>query len=87
MLEIIDLGTYLGIAEYFSVMWFAPLDWVICGGMTGPKFVQIMGVWVARLRDQCIAADVPFFFKGWGGDGKQGARIDWREWKQFPEGK
>lgn len=43
-----------------------PLDWVICGGETGPKARPMHPDWVRTLRDQCVAAGVPFFFKGWG---------------------
>jgi protein gp37 len=64
------------------------LDWVICGGETGPGARPMYTDWVRSLRDQCVAADVPFFFKKWGswhadsvdGDGI----IDGKEWRQFP---
>ena len=42
------------------------LDWVICGGETGPRARPMHPDWVRSLRDQCVAAGVPFFFKGWG---------------------
>lgn len=42
------------------------LDWVICGGETGHKARPMHPDWVRSLRDQCKAADVPFFFKQWG---------------------
>jgi protein gp37 len=42
------------------------LDWVICGGETGPGARPVHLDWVRGLRDQCVAAQVPFFFKGWG---------------------
>ena len=42
------------------------LDWVICGGETGPGARPMHPDWVRSLRDQCQAAEVPFFFKGWG---------------------
>lgn len=45
------------------------LDWVICGGETGPGSRPMHPDWVRDLRDQCIQAEVPFFFKSWG---------DWR---------
>jgi len=43
-------------------------------------------VWARSLRDQCIAAGVPFFFKQWGGPTSKagGAKLDGREWRQFP---
>lgn len=42
------------------------LDWVICGGETGPGARPMHPDWVRWLRDQCQAAGVPFFFKQWG---------------------
>lgn len=42
------------------------LDWVICGGETGPGARPMHPDWVRSLRDQCQSAGVPFFFKGWG---------------------
>ena len=42
------------------------IDWVICGGETGPGARPMHPDWVRSLRDQCQAAGVPFFFKGWG---------------------
>lgn len=45
---------------------FKLLDWVICGGETGPKARPMHPDWVRSLRDQCKAANVPFFFKQWG---------------------
>lgn len=44
----------------------ANIDWVICGGETGPKARPMHPDWVRSLRDQCQAAQVPFFFKQWG---------------------
>ena len=42
------------------------LDWVICGGESGPKARPMHPDWARSLRDQCRDADVPFFFKQWG---------------------
>ncbi len=42
------------------------LDWVICGGETGSNARPTHPDWVRSLRDQCKAADTPFFFKSWG---------------------
>lgn len=42
------------------------LDWVICGGESGPRARPMHPDWARSLRDQCRAADVPFFFKQWG---------------------
>lgn len=42
------------------------LDWVIVGGETGPGARPMHPDWVRSIRDQCVDASVPFFFKGWG---------------------
>jgi len=42
------------------------IDWVICGGETGKHARPMHPAWVRSLRDQCVAAGVPFFFKQWG---------------------
>ncbi len=39
------------------------IDWVICGGESGPQARPMHPDWARGLRDQCQAADVPFFFK------------------------
>lgn len=42
------------------------IDWVIVGGESGRKARPLAPQWATALRDQCAAADVPFFFKQWG---------------------
>lgn len=42
------------------------LDWVIVGGESGPTARPMHPDWARNLRDQCAAANVPFFFKQWG---------------------
>jgi protein gp37 len=47
-----------------------PLDgigWVIVGGESGPGARPMEEAWVVDIRDQCRRAEVPFFFKQWGG--------------------
>jgi protein gp37 len=44
----------------------AHIQWVIAGGESGPGARPMHPDWVRGLRDQCQAADVPFFFKQWG---------------------
>lgn len=45
---------------------FHGIDWVICGGESGPGARPMHPDWVRSLRNQCTAANVPFFFKQWG---------------------
>ncbi len=47
---------------------------VILGGETGPGARPIHPDWVRSVRDQCAAANIPFFFKQWG---------EWRPESQF----
>lgn len=42
------------------------LGWVICGGESGPGARPMHPEWARGLRDQCVTAGVPFFFKQWG---------------------
>lgn len=42
------------------------IDWVICGGESGPGARPMHPDWARSLRDQCQDAGVPFFFKQWG---------------------
>lgn len=41
-------------------------SWVIVGGESGPHARPMHPDWARSLRDQCAAADVPYFFKQWG---------------------
>jgi len=63
------------------------IAWVIVGGESGPGHRPIKPEWVRRLRDQCLAADVAFFFKQWGGfRPKSGGRtLDGDEWSEYPQ--
>jgi protein gp37 len=51
------------------------VDWVICGGESGPRGRPLHPDWVRRLRDQCAALDIPFMFKQWG----MWKPVDWYE--------
>jgi len=42
------------------------VDWLICGGESGPGARPMHPDWARSLRDQCKSANVPFFFKQWG---------------------
>jgi protein gp37 len=42
------------------------IDWVIVGGESGHEARPMHPDWARSLRDQCRAANVPFFFKQWG---------------------
>ena len=42
------------------------INGVILGGESGPGARPMHPDWVRNIRDQCVAAGVPFFFKQWG---------------------
>jgi protein gp37 len=62
------------------------LDWIICGGESGPGARPMRLDWARSLCDQCQAAGVPFFFKQWGEYGPNwlnddnGKKIEGSEW-------
>lgn len=59
------------------------INWVICGGESGSKARPMHPDWARSLRDQCVAAGVPYFFKQW--DGKTPHRLlDGVEHSEFP---
>ncbi|MDX2119657.1 MAG: phage Gp37/Gp68 family protein [Gemmatimonadota bacterium] len=64
------------------------IDWVIVGGESGPGARPMDPTWATDLRDQCLAAGVPFFFKQWGGVRKKraGRLLDGRTWDEMPAG-
>jgi protein gp37 len=42
------------------------LDWIVAGGESGPGSRPCHPDWARSLRDQCAAADIPYFWKQWG---------------------
>lgn len=62
------------------------IDWVIVGGESGPGARPMKAEWARDVRDQCVAADVLFFFKQWGGANKKktGRVLDGRTWDKMP---
>lgn len=63
------------------------IDWVIVGGESGPNARILEKEWVLEIRDQCIRANVPFFFKQWGGINKKkaGRVLEGKTWSEFPK--
>lgn len=62
------------------------ISWVIVGGESGPRARPMHREWVISIREQCIAANVPFFFKQWGGVRKKktGRKLDGRTYDAMP---
>ena len=66
-----------------------PLDkirWVIVGGESGPGARPMEEGWVIPIKEACEKANVPFFFKQWGGVQKSrtGRALQGREWNDMP---
>jgi protein gp37 len=62
------------------------IDWAIVGGESGPGARLVNRDWVTEIRDQCVRANVAFFFKQWGGvqKKKNGRTLEGRTWDQMP---
>lgn len=62
------------------------IGWVIAGGESGLNHRPVKEEWVTGIRDICREADVPFFFKQWGGrTPKAGGReLAGETWSQTP---
>lgn len=64
------------------------IGWVIVGGESGPGARPMNPDWVREIRNKCQKANVPFFFKQWGGTNKKkaGRILDDRTWDDLPHG-
>jgi protein gp37 len=69
------------------------IHWIIVGGESGPGARPMDPSWAANVRDQAVAAGVPFFFKQWGAWGADGIRrnkkvngrdLEGRHWDEYP---
>lgn len=63
------------------------IHWVIGGGESGQGFRAPKREWALQLRDLCVAAAVPYFWKQWGGLTPKagGRRLDGKLWSQYPD--
>ncbi|MEX2604778.1 MAG: phage Gp37/Gp68 family protein, partial [Gracilimonas sp.] len=63
------------------------IDWVIVGGESGHNPRPMKAEWVIDIKEQCKEADVPFFFKQWGGRNKKknGRKLLKKNWDEMPE--
>ncbi|WP_242094313.1 DUF5131 family protein [Aestuariivivens sediminicola] len=62
------------------------IQWVIVGGESGFKARPMDKEWVIDIKNQCENANVPFFFKQWGGKNKKraGNLLDGVKYETFP---
>ena len=67
------------------------IDWVVCGGESGPGARPMHPDWARSLRDQCVSAGVAFHFKQWGayrwiaGSRWNAETTCWEDYGSFPE--
>ena len=59
---------------WVGVYGLSKIDWVIVGGESGGDSRPMHPDWARKIRDDCAAAGVQFFFKQWGA---------WLPWNQF----
>jgi protein gp37 len=62
------------------------IDWVIVGGESGKNSRPMHADWARQIRNQCMDAEVAFFFKQWGGHHPKanGRDLDGRTWDDYP---
>jgi len=72
--------------ESISFPGLGGINWVIVGGESGPEARPMKAEWAISVRDQCLQAGVPFFFKQWGGKNKKasGRLLEGQIWDQMP---
>lgn len=80
---------FLSLEPLLSQIPRLPLDgigWVIVGGESGPGARPMDKKWVVDIRQQCEAAETPFFFKQWGGWNKKkaGRLLDGHTYSAMP---
>ena len=73
--------------EDLGVIELHGIHWVIVGGESGRGARPMQKEWVQSIRHQCEAANVPFFFKQWGGIKKSvaGRELDGRTYDCMPD--
>ena len=60
------------------------IHWVIVGGESGTKHRPVKEEWATDIRDQCLNAKVPFFFKQWGTAQPKNRELDGKLWDEMP---
>ena len=62
------------------------IGWVIAGGESGPNYRPMQLEWARGIRDAAMTANVPFFFKQWGGRTPKalGRELDGVTWDEMP---
>lgn len=63
--------------------WLRNLDWVVCGGETGPGARDMRPEWAKQLKEECEAVGLPFFMKQMS---KKVAIPPYLQGRDFPQG-
>jgi len=61
---------------WYSDGWYRRLDWIVCGGESGPNARPMNISWAIDLCCRARYAGVPFFMK-------QGSQANWAHWKDI----
>lgn len=85
LLSAVDLLKFFN--PTFQPFWKNQIHWLITGGESGNNARPAHPHWFRSLRDQCVDAEIPFFFKQWGGINKKatGRELDGRTWDEMPK--
>lgn len=85
-LDVLRAGTHTERYGFVNHSDLPSLDWVVCGGETGPGARPMDVASAEDLREQCAGAEVPFFFKQLGSATvcDQAAFADLIQTRQFP---
>jgi protein gp37 len=87
LLEDIDLSAFMGecctICDTIQRYNFG-IDWIICGGESGPGARPMEPMWARSLRNESQTGGAAFFFKQWGGNKSTGRILDGRTWDEIP---
>ncbi|GDX40110.1 hypothetical protein LBMAG21_04020 [Armatimonadota bacterium] len=80
---------FLSVEPLLGAIPSVPLEgihWVIVGGESGPRARPMQQEWVEDIHAQCRKANVPFFFKQWGGVRKDltGRELNGRVYSEMP---
>ncbi len=62
------------------------IDWAIVGGESGNYARPVREEWIVKIRDTCLIHNTAFFFKQWGGTGKNkgGRRLQGELRQEYP---
>jgi protein gp37 len=87
LLEDLDLSAFMGecctICDTIQRYNFG-IDWIICGGESGPGARPMEPMWARSLRNESQTGGAAFFFKQWGGNKSTGRILDGRTWDEIP---